>query len=187
VCPPRWFYRTDDDWVALVERLKLTPCPHCQTVGTLIRHGSLHGFDDQTPPRKVLRARRLFCSNRHRRRGCGRTVSVFRAEKIRRSSLSARTLLAFLRHAVAEGIAAATRVVKTPLSARTLQRMGKRFDLAQSRLRTALLGRGPPPEGPFPPVRRPAAAQLLAHLEALFPDDDSPIAAYQQATRSFFL
>jgi len=187
VSEPHWFYRDDREWLALVERLKLTPCPHCKVVGTLIRHGSLRGFDDASPARKVLRARRVFCSNRYRRPGCGRTVSVFLAEKLRRSSLSARTLVAFLRRAVAEGIAAATRAVQTHLSARTLQRVGKRFDLAQSRLRTALLGRGPPPEGPFPPVRRPAAAQLLAHLEALFPDDDSPIAAYQQATRSFFL
>jgi hypothetical protein len=187
VTPPRWFYRTDDEWIALVERLKLTPCPHCKAVGTLIRHGSLHGFDDAQPPRNILRARRVFCSNRHRRPGCGRTISVFLAERIRRSSLSARTLAAFLRRAVAEGIAAATRAVKTHLSARTLQRVCKRFDRAQSRLRTALLGRGPPPEGPYRLVRRPAAAQVLAHLDALFADDESPIAAYQQATRSFFL
>jgi hypothetical protein len=187
VTPPRWFYRTNDEWIALVERLKLTPCPHCRAIGTLIRHGSLHGFDDQTPPRKVLRARRVFCSNRHRRPGCGRTVSVFLAETIRRSSLSARTLLAFLRHAVAKGIAGATRAVKTPLSGRTWQRVWRRFDLAQSRLRTALRGRGPPPEGPFPPLRRPAAAHVLAHLDALFPHDESPIAAYQQATQSGFL
>jgi hypothetical protein len=187
VSEPRWFYRNDHEWIALVERLPLTPCPHCKAVGTLIQHGSLHGYDDRNPQRKTVRARRVFCSNRHRRLGCGRTVSVWLAEKIRRTSLSARTLAAFLRHAVSDGIAAAIRAVKTPLSARTLQRVGKRFDHAQSRIRTALLGRGPPPEGPNRPVRRPAAAQALAHLEATFPDAESPIAAYQQATRSFFL
>jgi hypothetical protein len=49
---PRWFYRTDDDWNALVGRLKLTACPHCQTVGALIQHGYLRGFDADTAERK---------------------------------------------------------------------------------------------------------------------------------------
>jgi hypothetical protein len=49
---PRWFYRTDDDWNAIVERLKLTPCPHCRIVGTLIRHGYLRGYDGDTGERK---------------------------------------------------------------------------------------------------------------------------------------
>jgi hypothetical protein len=67
VSDPRWFCRDDAEWTALVERLKLTPCPHCRAVGTLIRHGVLTGFDDSSP-RRTVRARRIFCSNRHRRR-----------------------------------------------------------------------------------------------------------------------
>ena len=183
----RWFYRDESDWIALVERLKLTPCPHCHVVGTLNRHGSLSGYDESNPQRKTLRARRIFCSNRHRRPGCGRTFSIELAETIRRSSLTTRTLLAFLTQAVSLGIAAAIRAVKCHLSHRTLQRFWKRFDHAQSRIRTALLGRGPPPEGALKDFRRPAAAQVLAHLHATFPNTDCPIAAYQMATRSFFL
>ena len=48
----RWFYRSDEEWNAIAERLKLTPCPHCKAVGTLIRHGFLRGFDDSRPPAK---------------------------------------------------------------------------------------------------------------------------------------
>ena len=44
---------------AIVERLKRTPCPHCKVVGTLIRHGFLYGFDESSPQRKTLRARRI--------------------------------------------------------------------------------------------------------------------------------
>src|SRR5271170_5524479 len=44
----RWFCRSDEDWEALAERLKLTACPHCKVVGTLIRHGYLRGFDDSS-------------------------------------------------------------------------------------------------------------------------------------------
>lgn len=183
----RWFYRHEHEWVALVERLKLTPCPHCNTVGALIRHGSLTAFDDSSPRRKTVRARRLFCSNRHRRPGCGRTVSVWLADKIRRLSVTTRTLGAFLRRAVADGLAAAIRAAKCRRSDRTWQRIWTRFDRAQSTIRTALFHRGPPPEGVPEPARRPAAAHVLAHLHATFPDADCPFAAFQRATRTFVL
>ncbi len=49
---PRWFYRNDDEWNAIVQRLKLTACPHCRTVGTLVRHGYLRGYDGDSPQRK---------------------------------------------------------------------------------------------------------------------------------------
>jgi hypothetical protein len=73
VAVERWFYRNAAEWLALADRLKLTPCPHCRVVGALNRHGFLYGFDDSSPRRKTVRARRIFCSNRCARRGCGRT------------------------------------------------------------------------------------------------------------------
>lgn len=182
-----WFYRREEDWLAIVERLKQTPCPHCQTVGMLIRHGVLTGFDDSDPPRRTVRARRIFCSNRHRRRGCGRTFSVWTADRVRRSSLTARTLWRFLRRAVVGTLAAAIHAVDCPRSDRTFHRIWRRFDRGQSAIRTALLGRGPPPALPAEPFRRPAAAQVLAHLQATFPHDDCPVAAFQQAMRAFFI
>lgn len=183
----RWFYHDERDWAVLVERIKLTPCPHCQAVGTLNRHGSLHGFDDTSPRRQTLRGRRLFCSNRGRRPGCGRTVSVWFADRIRRLSVTTRTLGPFLRRAVSDGLAAATRAATSLRSGRTWQRLWTRFDRAQSRLRTALLARGPPPDGLPASARRPDLAQLLAHLHATFPDADCPFAAFQRATQSFVL
>jgi hypothetical protein len=181
------FYRSEEDWVAIAERLKQTSCPHCKTVGTLIRHGVLTGFDDADPPRRAIRARRIFCSNRFRRRGCGRTFSVYLADKIRRLSLTTRTLWAFLRHTVAGTLASAIRATHYRRCDRTLQRIWRRFDRGQSAIRTALLTRGPPPEVPAEPVHRPAAAHVLAHLRATFPSDDCPVAAFQRATRAFFI
>ena len=145
----RWFYRSDEEWIAIAERLKQTPCPHCKAVGTLIRHGFLRGFDDSNPQRKTVRARRIFCSNRHARRGCGRTFSVWLADKIRRLSLT--TALS-----VALPPTRRRRQHRSPPSApptaicsdRTWQRIWKRFDLGQSKIRTALSGRCPPPELP---------------------------------------
>lgn len=182
----RWFCRGDAEWTALVERLKLTPCPHCRTIGTLIRHGTLTGFDDSSP-RPTVRARRIFCSNRHLRCGCGRTISIWLADKIRRLSVTTRTVWTFLKRAVAGTIATAIRDTDSPRSDRTFRRIWTRFQRGQSAIRTALLNRGPPPEGLAPSSRRPAAAQLLAHLLSAFSQDDCPIAAFQQATRSFFV
>jgi hypothetical protein len=190
VVEQRWFYRSDAEWVAMAERLKLTPCPHCNVVGTLIRHGCLYGFDDSSPRRKTLRARRVFCSNRQVRRGCGRTFSVWIADKIRRLGLTTVGLWRFLQRAAAGSIRAASRTADCHLSERTWQRIWKRFDLGQSKIRTALSGRCPPPE--LPP-RLPAAAahrpaaQVLAHLQAAFPDARCPIAAFQHSLRTFFI
>ncbi|MCE9566849.1 MAG: hypothetical protein K8U57_33000 [Planctomycetes bacterium] len=183
----RWFYRSDEEWITIVERLKQTSCPHCKTVGTLIRHGSLSGFDDSNPHQQTLRARRIFCSNRKHRPGCGRTFSIWLADKIRRLSITTSTLWTFLQLAVVVAIATAIKTINYPRSERTFQRIWKRFDRAQSGIRTALLGRGLPPELPAASARRPAAAQVLAHLQVIFPNTDCPIAAFQQATRSFFV
>jgi hypothetical protein len=182
--PPQWFFRNADEWNALVQRLKHTPCPHCHAFGFLIQHGFLYGFDDSCPPRKTVRARCLFCSNRNARRGCGRTVSVWLADKIRRLNITTHGLGRFLQRAVAGPIAAALRALDSPLSDRTWQRVWKRFLRAQSTIRTALFGRCPPPA--LPAAHRPVA-HVLAHLQAAFPDADCPIAAFQQTMQTFFL
>jgi hypothetical protein len=184
----QWFYRSEEEWIAIAERLKQTACPHCKMVGMLNRHGTIYGFDDSNPQR-TLRGRRIFCSNRHRRRGCGHTFSIWIANKIRRLSLTSRTLWTFLQHAVAGSIAAAIRATNCHRSDRTFRHIWKRFDRGQSSIRTALLGlgRGPPPEVPAEHTRRPEAAQVLAHLQSAFPHVDCPIAAFQHATRSFFV
>jgi hypothetical protein len=182
-----WFYRNTAEWQVMAERLKLTHCPHCHLVGALIRHGVLYGYDDRSPPRQTVRARRVFCSNRQARPGCGRTFSVWCADKIRRLSVTTCGLWQFLQRAVASSILAASRAADCPRSDRTWQRLWKRFNQGQSTIRTALLGQCPPPERLVEPSPRPAAAQVLAHLQAAFPDADCPIAAFQRTTRTFFV
>jgi hypothetical protein len=182
----RWFCRSTQEWVAIAERLKQTPCPHCKVVGNLIRHGSLRGYDDSAPQHKAVRARRIFCSNRNARPGCGRTVSVWFADKIRRLSLTTDCLWRFLQRAAAGCILAAIRAANCHLSDRTLQRIWKRFGLGQSKIRTALSARCPPPQLPAEPSHRPAA-QVLAHLQAAFPSADCPITAFQHTLHTFFI
>ena len=135
---------------------------------------------------KAVRARRIFCNNRNTRSGCGRTISVWLADKIRRVCVSTRLLWRFLQRVVADGIAAATRTSGGRLSARTWQRLWRRFLLGQSRIRTALLGRCRPPPESATASRHAPVAQVLVHLHAAFPHAD-PLAACQHATRSFIL
>jgi hypothetical protein len=182
----RWFFQNDLEWMAFARRLKLTACPHCKVVGNLIRHGFLRGFDDSSPQRMTVRARRVFCSNRNARPGCGRTFSVWYADKIRRLGLTANTLWRFLQLAVVGSIGAAIRSVNCHLGDRTLQRIWKRFDLGQSKIRTALSQRCSPPMLPAEPSQRPAA-HVLAHLRTAFPLADCPIAAFQHTLRTFFI
>jgi hypothetical protein len=181
-----WFYRGEDEWIAVFQRLQRNPCPHCKVIGSLIQHGFLYGFDDSSPPRRTRRARRIFCSNRNLRPGCGRTFSVWLADKVRRLSLSAHTLWDFLQRAVAASIAAAIRAATCQRCERTWRRLWKRFVLAQSGIRTALATRCPPPLPPPRPSRH-TEAQTLAHLQAAFPNDNCPIASFQLHLRSFFI
>jgi hypothetical protein len=186
----RWFFHGAEEWTAIAEGLKQVACPHCKVVGTLNRHGFLYGFDEGSPRRRTVRARRVFCSNRHARPGCGRTFSIWFADKIRRLSLTTGAVWRFLQFAVASGILAAIRALDCQLSDRTLQRIWQRFNRAQSQIRTALCGRCPPPElPPRPPAKpaRQAAAQVLAHLQAAFPGAHCPIAVFQHAMHAFFM
>jgi hypothetical protein len=186
----RWFFGSADERPTIAEQLKQWACPHCKVVGALIWHGFLRGFDESSPRQKTVRARRIFCSNRNARPGCGRTFSVWIASKIRRLGLTAGALWRFLQGVVANGIVATIRALDSLLSDRTMQRIWKRFNLAQSNIRTALLGRCPPPESlPRPPTNplHQAAAHVIAHLQAAFPDVNCPIAEFQRTMRTFLI
>ncbi len=87
----------------MLAALKTTACPHCKRVGNLIRHGFLRGYDQTHQHQPTIRARRVYCSNRRRASGCGRTFSVWLANRIRRLFLTADALWAFLQQAVASG------------------------------------------------------------------------------------
>ena len=79
---PLRFVRGRDELDGLLRRAKLIACRHCGRTGTLIGHGELRGYDTRSTER-IVRGRRLFCSNRYRRPGCGRTFSVLLPERLR--------------------------------------------------------------------------------------------------------
>lgn len=167
-----------------LDQLKTTACPHCKKVGYLIRHGFLRGYDPMHRG-KAVRARRVFCSNRNRAAGCGRTFSVWLADKLKRLFLTTDALWDFLQQAALTGNKRqAFQNLQSQLSDSAAYRIWKRFLKAQPALRTALSSLYKPP-----PSDSSEPAQLtIAHLSAAFPEHPlDPIAAFQVKLQTFFL
>ena len=181
------FYSSEGELHATLARLKQQPCPHCKVVGTLIRYGFLHGYDEHDVRQRSKRARRVFCNNRKaNKNGCGRTFSLWAADKIQRLSLGAKSLWKFLRSvATNRNKLHALRRLKPNgnLSDSAPYRIWKRFERAQSRLRSFLDARCQPPAS----KSDQPADQVVAHLEAAFPGHACPVRAFQQSLQvSFF-
>ena len=168
------FVRDRRELEAFRERAKLHPCPHCQCVGALNAHGSVSGYAEVGSER-VARGHRFFCSNRHRRPGCGRTFTLWLADVLRCCVVRTATLWRFL-SAIAGGQsrqAAWQLSGGSVLSTRSGYRLCDRFARAGPRLRSLLSSLCPPPTSTSPlPI-----AQLIDHLRlALLAE---PLSAFQ--------
>jgi len=169
--------------------LKCSPCPHCKHVGALNRHGFLKGYDEHNFKQKAVRALRVFCSNRRGSGGCGRTFSIWIADKVKRLFLDAKDLWRFLEQAGEDGNRAqAFKKLACSLSDSAPYRIWKRFLQAQSAIRTTLAALCSPPKPQHSHQYRCAATATLAHLQEAFKDSTlNPIAAYQVQSQSFFI
>lgn len=171
----------------LLAKIKIIPCPHCMRTGFLIRHGALLGYTLNQLGNTVRAARavRVYCSNRHRLIGCGRTFSVWTADKIKHLFLSAESLWRFLNEAIGSGNKLqAFRNLKCGLSDSATYHIWRRFRNAQVAIRTALLALCEPP----PLVSDCPAKLTLEHLAKAFKEHPlSPIAAFAATLQTFFI
>lgn len=62
---------------------KLYKCPHCHKIGFLNFHGCLKGYLENSRIHKFIRARRLYCSKRGLKQGCGKTTTIYLSKVIR--------------------------------------------------------------------------------------------------------
>lgn len=176
---------SQEDFDAFLNELKIKPCPYCKRFGTLNRHGFLRGYDENYQQQKIVRAQRVFCSNRNRAAGCGRTFSVCLANKVKRLFLTAPRLWSFLKQVVSGGDKTqAFRSLNCGRSGSAPYRIWRRFLESQSVIRTALSGLCRPPD-----ITSDQPAELtLAHLEAAFEDHPlDPIAAFQATLQVSFM
>ncbi len=155
--------------------MKFVHCPHCGRVGFLIGHGFLVGYAE-AGQEMVVRGRRFFCSNRYRRKGCGRTFSVVIADVLVGFMVRACTLFSFLQR-VADGLSrkAAWERAAASFSLESGYRLWRRLSEAQTHIKAVLCRQRPPP---YSPANEPLV-QVLDHLLCVFPLSDCPFADFQ--------
>lgn len=163
--------------------LKSVSCPRCRAVGHLIGHGFLKGFAEEGYGREN-RGWRIFCSNRGRRRGCGRTHSILLAGCLRRRTVRA---MRFWKLIEALGAGRPFRDVWGKLAGALSIECGRRMVRAlrdgQSRLRSFLCQVHPPPAG----SRADPLSQTVEHLRAVFVGDSCPVSAFHLYFQQPFL
>ena len=170
------FYKTKSQFEAFYARLKLTLCPHCKLSGYLILHGYLYGYDEQDNTRKV-RGRRIYCSNRYNKNGCGRTFCVLPASVMPRFIISAQSLWRFLDNVKSGlGLAGAFRKAGGTMSPSSIYRLIKKFSLNQTRIRSCLHRIKDPPAADD--MRTPFI-QTILHLNSAFDTAVCPITEFQ--------
>jgi len=129
-----------------------------------------------------VRGRRVFCSNRGQRRGCGRTFSVLLGTAIACFVVRTLTLFRFARAVVSGVTRRAAWVAETAgvLSLSSGYRLWRRLQAQQSALRVRLCRTAP---APVCGAREPLA-ELLGHLRRVVEPSDAVtkldgFAAYQ--------
>jgi hypothetical protein len=156
--------------------LKQQRCPHCGCVETLNRHSQLHGNDPARVDARAVRGQRVFCSNRGRRGGCGRTFSIFLAEVLPRHTFRA----SFLWHWLIQWLAgaslkAAVEKLRLPFALESVYRLRRQLRRGLDRLRSLLCREQQPPES----SQSDPVLQTTEHLRAVFSGADCPPAQFQ--------
>lgn len=162
-------------------RAKQLVCPSCHRAGMLVGHGFLSGYAERGHDRE-LRGRRLLCSARQRRSGCGRTFSILIATFLGRFTARTTSISALL-EGIVGGLSckAAWERVQPPapkgLSLRSGYRIWSRVVNEQFRIRAALHDVAPPPAiNDARPI-----AQILAHLREVLGATECVFARFQLA------
>ena len=175
---PRYF----SDWDELDklrDRLKQIPCPHCGSIGMLNLHGALRGYTESPSEQQTFRGQRVFCSNRCRRSGCGRTASILKSTVIHGFTVSTATIW---------NLIISVFFSKPQQTEPTLSRRHRRILLTRlrshiSHLRSYLNRRSrPPPTADADPL-----VQTIHHLRTAFTFHTDPIAGFQHHFQASFL
>jgi hypothetical protein len=75
-------------------QLQLEHCKHCQQTQQLVSHGFIRKKRNCADPQAV--GKRVFCSNRHQRTGCGRTMQLYLDSTLRYLHHAGSAVVAFV-------------------------------------------------------------------------------------------
>lgn len=170
------FFKTPAQFQALYARIKLTPCPHCKLRGCLILHGYLYGYSEHGDER-IVRGRRVFCSNRHNKNGCGKTFCLVDASCLPGHIIGANGLWRFL-DKIKNGVALATafRAAKAGMTASSAYRLFHKLLAGQVRIRSFLTRINDPPQCAF---GKSPLVQTIFHLKRVFSCCLCPVSEFQ--------
>jgi len=181
----RRFYKSQEDFRQIYLGLKQAACPHCKLNGYLNLHGYLRGYDEKACAGKVIRGHRIFCSNRNKRKGCGRTFSVLALNILKKFIIRAYSLWKFLKNtARGNNKNNSLRSLNIAFSSSSAYRLWKRFRFAQTKIRMFLLRLCCPP---ILTKNRQPAIQTILHLKSAFKNTSCPISAFQDYFQAHFL
>jgi hypothetical protein len=162
------------------KQLDHAQCTHCRQFQQLVSHGFIHKKRVGAEPEAV--GKRVFCSNRHHRTGCGRTMQLYMDVTIRYLHHAGCALAVFVLSLMAgmtiQGAYHHATGAATPRHAyRWLDRLGAQLSVYRS-----LSHRPPLPDAaPAIAARRPERiVSLMSTFEALLQRFGQPLcAAYQ--------
>jgi len=157
--------------------LKLRACPACAQTGHLIFHGTLVGYGCHGSERQK-RGQRVFCSNRFRKRGCGKTFSVLFSLLLKARMIPAALVVSFLSTVLAGTCRqSAWLSLRHGFSLESGYRLWRDWMASQSYLRSWLCRKIPPPR---PECVGDGLAQTWDHLRSAFAGRPCPVAAFQE-------
>ena len=153
-------------------------------MGSLNRHSRLLGNDPSASDGRTFRGKRVFCSNRGQRGGCGRTFAFFLADILPRHTLTASWLWRWLVKLLGGlSLKAAVEQLALPFALETGYRLRRELQGRLGSLRERLCRKlAPPPSSHSDPV-----LQTLDHLQTAFPGSPCPPADFQLCFQRPFL
>lgn len=178
------FYKTEEEFSHIHTNLKLFKCQHCKCEGCLILHGYLYGYAEGLGSTRIKRGRRIFCSNRKNRKGCGKTFSFLMASFIKNFIISTNTLWKFL-NKISQGysLASAFRSSNNKICESCIYGIFKKFKYNQVRIRSFLTRIKTPPK-----VKTKNNTILtIYHLKSVFGWSYCPISEFQHYFQTSFL
>lgn len=162
--------------------LKQRRCRHCGCVGYLNRHSHLLGNDVRHPGLRSKRGQRVFCSDRGKRGGCGRTYSLMVSDVLPRHTVRASVLWQWL-VGLLEGKSVGAAAVGLPFALETFRGLGRKMGRVMERVRTRIWSESPPP----PSEHGNPLLQTCQHLQAVFGGSGCVVAAFQDHFQVPFL
>ena len=162
--------------------IKQCQCPFCRGVGRLIFHGYLRGYSEDSSER-VVRGRRIFCNNRKRSKGCGRTFSLLLLKFIRGCIIGSATVSDVIRRFLdGESPAKVAREVLPFFSSGYIYGFRSRLRRRQSFLRGQLLKLCQPNDN----KGRDPLLQTLRHLFHAFSGSYDAVSNFQSHFQTSF-